>query len=324
MAPDPHGRLPVAVRRFDMESGMSHVMRAFWENGLSMDRACQWLKVQLTRPLRTVDARVLAWAVQAPTDWLSERLAIVSDTTSAWWLQFGGQEISAPLVLIGRAARICPLCLSELGFCEMTWSIRLAPVCQRHGCLLLGACGHCRRPIGWDRPNVDICNCGRYFRPAREVGQLPKAVFDWTRWVALRLAWPLGSVVEAGGQLSVPKMLNEMSLDGALRLVMAFGLLQRPDQQPRGAATAARSIEGAVGVIARGLERISLIEANLRRIRDISPQIHLDALERLRARAMCAADMNCASLLLRHVADRSDCDVDMRGRHVRGQMTLFD
>ena len=43
----------------------------------------------------------------------------------------------------------------------------------------------------------------------------------------------------------------------------------------------------------------------------------------LRANAADTVDANCAAVLLRHLGDRSDCDVDMRGRYARGQMALF-
>jgi hypothetical protein len=78
-----------------------------------------------------------------------------------------------------------------------------------------------------------------------------------------------------------------------------------------------------VALIVRGLERLALIDGRLQRVRDISPQIHIAALERLRAHAADIVDANCAAVLLRHLGDRSECDLDMRGRYARGQMVLF-
>jgi hypothetical protein len=118
-------------------------------------------------------------------------------------------------------------------------------------------------------------------------------------------------------------MLNELTLDGACRLVEAFGLLRKPDDQPLVAAAAARSIAGTVGLIVRGLERLAHIDGRLQRTREIASHIHIAALERLRTNAADTVDANCAAVLLRHLGDRSDCDVDMRGRHARGQMALF-
>lgn len=323
MSLDPSGHLPVVVKRFDAESGMSHVMRAFWGNGMSMKRGYEWLQVRRGKPLRDVDARVLAWAVQAPPDWLADRLFIVSGLADDRRLRLGARQFTAASLLIGKSARVCPNCLSEFSFCELNWSFKLAPVCLRHKVPYVDACVHCRQSISWDRPHIDICNCGRYFKPASVVVEPPAAVIDWVQWVAGRLAPSPVASRESGGHLAVPRMLNELTLDGAFRLVEAFGLLQKPGERPMVAAATARSIPGAVGLIVRGLERLALIDGRLQKVRDLAPQIHIAALERLRAHAADAVDANCAAVLLRHLGDRSDCDVDMRGRHARGQMVLF-
>lgn len=302
---------------------MSHVMRAFWGNGMSMKRGYEWLHVRRGKPLREVDARVLAWAVQAPPAWLVDRLFVVSGLADDRRLRLGARQFSAASLLIGKSARVCPICLSEFGFCELSWSFKLAPVCPRHKVPYLGTCVHCRQSISWDRPQIDICTCGRYFKPASVVADPPAAVIAWVDWVAARLAPSSVASRETEGLLAVPRMLNELTLDGAFRLIEAFGLLQRPDEQPLVAAATARSIPGAVGLIARGLERLAHIDGRLQKVRDLAPQIHISALERLRAHAADTADANCAAVLLRHLGDRSDRDVDMRGRHARGQMVLF-
>ena len=320
---EPVGRLPVTVKRFDNESGMSHVMRAFWGNGMSMRRGFDWLRVRHGKPLRDVDARVLAWAVQAPPEWMADRLFLVSAVPNDRGLRLGSRLFSSASLLIGKPARVCPHCLSEFGFCELTWSFKLAPVCPKHKVFHLGSCLHCRQTISWDRPQIDICTCGRYLQPASIVSEPPPAVFDWVRWVAVRLAPTSVAWAETGDFQAVPKILNGLTLDGAFRLVEAFGLLKKPDEPPLVAARTARSIVGAVGLIVRGLERLALIDGRLHRVRDIAPQIHIAALERLRAHAADTVDSNCATVLLQHLGDRSDCDVDMRGRHARGQMVLF-
>lgn len=320
---DPSSHLPVAVRRFDGESGMSHIMRAFWSNGLSLKRGYDWLHVPLGRPLRDVDARVLAWAVQAPPDWLAERSFMASGLADDRWLRLGTLRFSYATLLVGKSARLCPRCLSESGFCELSWSFKLAPVCARHGVLCVGECSHCRRPISWDRPQIDICTCGRYFKFAATAVEPPASLTGWAKWLADRLAASTAAVRETRNQCNVPRMLDQLSLDGAFRLVEAFGLLRSPDERPRVAATSARSVAGVAEVLVRGLERLAMVDGSLNRVRAMSPHIHIAALERLRAQAVDPADANCAALLLRHLGDRSDREVDMRGRHPRGQLSLF-
>lgn len=302
---------------------MSHVMRTFWGNGLRLKRGHEWLHVRFGQPLRDVDVRVLAWAVEAPAEWLSERLFVAVGLGDDRRLRLGTQQFSPAAVLPGKSARVCPHCLSEFGFCDLVCSFKLGVVCPRHKVPYLGVCMHCRRTISWDRLQIDICKCGRYLKPPPVLFDPPAPVIGWAQWVSERVATSLGTSVEAEGHPPVPKMLNELSLDGAFRLVEAFGMLTRADEQPRAAAANARSVAGAVEMIARGLERLSLIDGRVHRIRDLAPQIHVAALERLRASAVEAVDSNCAALLLRHLGDRSGCHVDMRGRHPRGQLSLF-
>ena len=299
---------------------MSHVMRAFWSNGMSMKRGYLWLHVRLGRPLRDVDVRVLAWAVQASPDWLVERSFIASGLTEDRWLRLGTRRFSSATLLAGKSARVCTRCLSEFGFCDLTWSFKFAPLCNKHGVLLLTECSHCRRTISWDRPQIDICPCGRYFKSALPGAELPVSVKDWSIWLAHKLTQ---ADRRARNRDAVPGILNELSMDGAFRLIEAFGILRNPDEQLRVAVAAARSSAGMVGVIVRGLERLALIDGCLDKVRDIAPQVHVAALERLRTQAVDPADVNCAALLLRKLGHRSDCQVDKRGRHVRGQLTLF-
>lgn len=320
---DSSNHLPVGVQRFDSESGMSHIMRAFWGNGVSTQRVYEWLHLRLSKSLRDLDARVLAWAVQAPPEWLAERLFLASGLPDDRRLRLGMHHFSPASLLIGKTARVCPCCLAELGFCELSWSFKLAPFCVRHGVPLLAACVHCKRPIVWNRPQIDICTCGRYFKPVPAVGEPPRALVEWSRWVAKRLTAGTASESVTETQCTVPRLLEELSLDGAFRLVEAFGFLQKPDEPPLFAAATARSVAGAVGVVDRGLERLMLIEGDVQRVRDLGPQVHLAALERLRSNATNVADANCAALLLRYLGDRGDRNIDMRGRHARGQMALF-
>jgi hypothetical protein len=53
-------------------------------------------------------------------------------------------------------------------------------------------------------------------------------------------------------------MLNELSLDGAFRLVEAFGLLKHPDEQPRAAVATARSVAGALGVHLISVQKVTV------------------------------------------------------------------
>ncbi len=255
---EPSGQLPVRVRRFDSESGMSHVMRAFWANGMLMKHGHEWPHVRFGQPLREVDARVLAWAVQAPPEWLAERLFIAVGLGDDRRLLLGTQQFSPAAVLPGKSARVCPHCLSELGFCDLACSFKLAAVCPRHKVPYLAVCAHCRRTMSWDRLQIDICKCGRYLKPPPVLVDPPAPVIDWAQWVSDRVRTSPATRPETGSQLAVPRMLNELSLDGAFRLVEAFGLLKHPDEQPRAAVATARSVAGALGVHLISVQKVTV------------------------------------------------------------------
>jgi hypothetical protein len=57
---------------------------------------------------------------------------------------------------------ICPQCLNKdaIPYERLLWSFRPIPVCTAHGCLLIGRCPACNRPLRWDRHDVSRCACG--------------------------------------------------------------------------------------------------------------------------------------------------------------------
>lgn len=63
---------------------------------------------------------------------------------------------------VTSAAPVCPVCLREAqaAFEQLAWSFRALPVCVSHGCLLIGRCPACRRPLRHDRKDASRCPCG--------------------------------------------------------------------------------------------------------------------------------------------------------------------
>lgn len=57
---------------------------------------------------------------------------------------------------------VCPRCLQRdsAPYERLLWSFRPAPVCTEHGCLLVGRCPECNRPLRSDRPDITRCTCG--------------------------------------------------------------------------------------------------------------------------------------------------------------------
>ena len=140
-----------------------------------------------------------------------------------------------------------------------------------------------------------------------------------------RLGFAVSAEAALAAQVaSVPRFLDELSLDGAIRLVEAFGILRVVADPPRAAARAACLQQGRAGLIERGLERLEEIDGSPERVLARAEFIHVPALERLRATGVTQADSKCAALFLRYLRAPASEAADRRGRHGRGQLFLFD
>lgn len=61
--------------------------------------------------------------------------------------------------LMGKQAKICPVCLDEFGQSNKLWDIRLLLVCPIHKCLLINKCDNCGREIQQYRIHFFYCKC---------------------------------------------------------------------------------------------------------------------------------------------------------------------
>jgi hypothetical protein len=322
MLADDFKQLPLAAAMCDLESCMSHTLRVLRANGVPMRRGLEWLGVPMNKPLRLAELRALAWALRVPHDWLLVRAHLRPEHRDQRWYRLGTHLLSGSACAPARTARLCARCVQQAGACNLSWTLRLVPGCARHRSLLLDSCPRCGQAISWDRPSVDICRCGHYFNARETQRSMPTTVVDWVQWIECRLPSGNGDTSRERAP-GLPRLLDGMSLDGAIRLVEAFGLFRRAADQPRVALAAARSSLGMSEVIERGIERLKLIDADPRRILELAPTLHLAAIERLRADAVSEADAACAALLLRVLGAGSGQARDQRGRFYRGQLPLF-
>jgi TniQ len=69
------------------------------------------------------------------------------------------------------AGPICPHCLQQAAVPLewLLWSFRPAPICAKHGFLLVGRCPECNRLLRSDRPDVTRCTCGAVLHDADSV-----------------------------------------------------------------------------------------------------------------------------------------------------------
>lgn len=112
-----------------------------------------------------------------------------------------------------RIQAVCPLCLGEVGYAFTSWEFVQAPVCLRHGVMLLERCPSCSADIKVDRTLLLQCaNCGIALSGAR-TETVESSQLEAARRVQESRTLTFGPV-----QNTVP--LEPSELSGLLRLLL--------------------------------------------------------------------------------------------------------
>jgi len=300
---------------------MSLLLRAFQANGVDYQHGMRWLGLDRRRGIGDPDVGLLAWALNVDADDLRARLVVLEWRCGGRWVHLGGQRLSRWIAPTTMMAKLCPVCLRENGIAEMSWMTRLAPACARHGFSLMQKCGNCGKPIRWTRPCLQVCACGRFFKSSGSSGSAPPNVQAWLTWVQAILQ---GDATAADAALvRLPSLLHGMSLDGAYRLVEAFGLLEVASTPVRELRHGAASLEVVGAGLARGLERLALFTGPDDASRLPFDLVHLPILHELAETPARDGDGQRAAWLLDiHRATRPS-GVRRVGARPRRQLPLF-
>lgn len=314
-------RLGVSVAPKPGESGMSLLLRAFQANGVDYQHGMRWLGLDRRRGIGEHDVGWLAWALNVDADDLKSRLAVLEWRGGGRWVHLGNQRLSRWIAPTTMMAKLCPVCLRETGIAEIAWMTRLAPACVRHGVRLIQQCGNCGKPIRWTRPGLQVCVCGRFFKPSSSFDSAPPHVLAWLAWAQSVLQGDAAAAEVA--LMRLPSLLHGMSLDGAYRMVEAFGLLQVASTPVRELRHGAASLEVVGAVLGRGLERLAVFAGP----DDASclpfDVVHLPIVRELAETPACDADGQRAAWLLDlHRAARPS-GVRRVGARPRRQLPLF-
>jgi hypothetical protein len=147
-------------------------------------------------------------------------------------------------------------------------------------------------------------------------------LISWARWVEWRIG--LYSGLEANYfSRHIPPVLNEMSIDGAIRLVMSFGLLEDIVQSVRVASWKTVKNQIVVGVIERGLSRLQQLDSSLNSLGEMGSLVHLPILERMRTDGVDSADVINATHLVSALKRKPYGTWDRRVKLPQGQLSLF-
>lgn len=314
--------LPVMIDRIDDESGLSFIFRALQANGLSFLEAMHWLGLKRWYPLRWNEVSALAWVTHAEHSWLQSRVVVLTPTrNTARHYEYMGHTHGEGTVDFIYSRKICPKCFKRNKYHRFAWQLRAVCGCIEHDMVLADRCPVCQRLIGWNRPAIDVCCCGSFLTIMQETQPLAGGVANWIRWAEYRLA-NQQSLAHAA-DFDLPFLLESLSLDGAFRVVFAFGLLPSGNSSTPQALAYAKTSIGMNSLISRGISRLHALGQELKNIVALRQTIYEPALERMKITAIDEADTHCAGLILEYLRLGSMNSPEKRGRYRRGQLSLF-
>ncbi|MBU3639634.1 TniQ family protein [Polynucleobacter sp. AP-RePozz3-80-G7] len=213
---------PIQIECLEDESGLGYLLRWLGTNHLPF----RWLKKVLgirgPRLPDTRDAIVLSYLTGLEHEQLKPILMQTFGNAKEGGMLVYGQQLLFRDLYRFRSPQICPSCIHQKGYISRCWEFGPIPICIEHGVYLIDHCEHCKKPIRWDRPTIDICQCGRIFSsPANASDRPSQAELNLASW-ALK---PL--MINRLPELSqAPPWMRHLSMDGALRIIKAFGICQ--------------------------------------------------------------------------------------------------
>jgi len=301
---------------------MSLLLRAFQVNAIDYDDGMRWMGLDRRQVIGENDVAAMAWALHANADEVRRRLVVLEWRGGGRWVHLAGQRLSRWIAPTSMLAKVCPICLRETGYTRILWMTRAAPACRHHGYSLLQECASCGKPIRWARPGVRICRCGRFFKSDGQSLPLEPELQAWLNWTEAVLQDNASAVQSA--QCGLPPLLHAMSLDGAYRLIEAFGLQKGPGDSIRTARHSSVPLAEVGEMLVRGLRRLADVDRAERVDANSFDAICMPVLSELAASPASDTDgLRAAWLLDVHRAAVHPSRVGRVGVRPRRQVPLF-
>lgn len=288
--------LPIRLPPLEMESGLSFLFRCLNANGFLLKEAQKWLGVRSWTPMAHTDLQLWAWATGVERDWLQECSVVAYRNRNEVRYGLQGHHFGVGGVTTNHSSRLCTECVGHGGSHRVSWQLTCVPWCAVHDQVLIDRCPHCHRVISWNRPALDICSCGHFLTRAERKQNPHPLLLQWVRWIETRLNRK--DVLVKAGDFGLPDFLGVLSIDGAMRVTVAAGLLPDENASPSLPSKLSRTSDGMAQVIARGLKRLASLEGDFSNLHRLRPVLHLPAIERMRAKPITQADEIAAAILL--------------------------
>lgn len=217
------------------ESGQGYVLRMARANFLTgLAEIRRRLGKHFSTTLTTIDAPFLSqWfgADLSKLKWAFEEVdnidgvGLVNDNNSCF---YAGHFIPRRNFLNRMAPRVCPACLAEGDHCRVTWDFSFVTACPKHECLLIDQCPGCLKAISWQRPAVDICNCGTYLNdpvlyPQDQAMELDLAV---SRWICQQIEGMPTQKKGAENDEPLLQLIRPLSFHGGMSILWVLSLAE--------------------------------------------------------------------------------------------------
>ena len=216
---------PIQIECLEDESGLGYLLRWLGTNHLPFRWLNKVLGIRGPRLPDTRDAIVLSYLTGVEHGKIKTMLMKTFGNAKEGGMLVYGQQLLFRDLYRFRLPQICPNCIHEKGYVSRHWEFGPIPICIEHGVYLIDHCERCKKTIRWDRPTIDICQCGRIFKsPSNQLSRPSLAELNLARW-ALK---PLSTVElpKAAALPDAPVWMKHLSLDGTLRIIKAFGICE--------------------------------------------------------------------------------------------------
>ncbi|MBU3641908.1 TniQ family protein [Polynucleobacter sp. Fuers-14] len=314
---------PIQIECLDDESGLGYLLRWLGANHLPF----RWLKGGLgIKGPRLPDARdaiALSHLTGMGHKQIKRILMESFGNAQEGGIMVYGQQLLFKDLYRFRSPQVCISCIHQKGYISRSWEFGPIPVCIEHGTYLIDRCGHCKKSIGWDRPAIDVCQCKRILSgDPKDMEQPIAQELTLAQWVLKPLFQ--STFDDSRTYLKPPAWINSLSLDGALRIIKAFGICEQPHQ--------AISSSFPWGRCASTYWRDIFKRASIRIEQFIndpaSPElqtlVYRPFLEGLAAKSLTATDKDIALYLLREIFNYKPLTRFGSGKGHLSQRRLFD
>ena len=293
-------QLPIVLEQMHSESAMGYILRCAHANGTNL----HWLRRSIGMPdvglLTDSNARCLSWLMQCSESWLAAGLGGVHKEAGISTLHCWGQKFFAPNHVRRQWPQLCPECIHRDGYCRRVWDLSIATICARHKSRFIDECMNCHSRLRWDRPSIDICQCGYGFEPDRRPAHIDEAEMEFALLLEELISDDLGTSIS--NLTALPVFLRNISVSGLAMLIEILGRLEFEHQVVRAShRTKSFRTHEWDDIVTRALSRLHFLE----HINQQSPMlIDQVALERLLQCSTNLVELQVASLLASHLPSK--------------------